>query len=80
VSGLDLPTALALSGLTTLNMKRALRSPLSGIKGLGGGTGGSFVELEAGQGVIIVVQLRPLGDDLEAVAGNEENIIIQEPA
>jgi hypothetical protein len=27
-----------------------------------------------------VTQLLPLGDDLDAVAGNEENIIIQEAA
>jgi hypothetical protein len=51
-----------------------------GLRGLGGGDGEGFVELEAGQGVIIVTQLRPLGDDLDAVAGNEENIIIQEAA
>jgi hypothetical protein len=45
-----------------------------------GGRGEPFIELEAGQGVIIVTQLLPLGDDLDAVAGNEENIIIQEAA
>jgi hypothetical protein len=45
-----------------------------------GGKGEPFIELEAGQGVIIVTQLLPLGDDLDAVAGNEENIIIQEAA
>jgi hypothetical protein len=50
-----------------------------GLRGLGG-AGEPFIELEAGQGVIIVTQLLPLGDDLEAVAGNEENIIIQEAA
>jgi hypothetical protein len=44
------------------------------------GPGTLFIELEAGQGVIIVNQLLPLGDDLDAVAGNEENIVIQEAA